>query len=200
MKQIIDEKVPFNIDRVDVVGVQIPRGHKCIQCRRIFSSEQSHFYCYFTQEHLCYECGTFEDKKEKRFGKRFRYFHNLVYIDETTPPELLAYVDDYKFGKDLQPEPHENYYNQDYYCHSCMNWLSGRNRWVCLSCKSRFISGGEYYHNVCQVCFEGLQATRKLDKNSEQYEAFFKKYNQKGHDMTHLLHRVLMNVQLNYEY
>lgn len=60
--------------------IDVPIGDKCALCKKELSIKESHYWCYFTKEHLCKECGDWEDDSITTLEK-YKYPYNLVYID-----------------------------------------------------------------------------------------------------------------------
>lgn len=58
-------------------------------CKAKIGSDDAHYYCYHTKEHLCKDCGDFEDKTKSTIEERFKYPHNLVFINVKGDFELL---------------------------------------------------------------------------------------------------------------
>jgi hypothetical protein len=57
-----------------------------------------HYYNYHKDEYVCTVCGGYENKQENLFGKRFKYHHNTIFINNKGDTSLLENIDEFKLG------------------------------------------------------------------------------------------------------
>lgn len=77
----------------------MPLGKECIICKAKLDENTPHYWCKFTNEHLCVKCGEAEDETKEGI-ERYKYPHNLVYINIQGKLDLLEEIDEFKIGLD----------------------------------------------------------------------------------------------------
>lgn len=169
--------------------VDIPLGHSCAKCKQELGAQVPHYWCRSLNEHLCVRCAE-EESPDKPGLERYSYPHNLVFIDIKGNVGMLCGIDEYKLGKDRQPQRGERIPKQaNYCCNLGCGQPTSLTRYVCLNCRP-----GTYdncgFNDFCASCESAFR-----NKAHEQHEKVRQKCSQMKHSEDHLRLRILFSTE-----